>query len=282
MKKYVTCLSTDSYLPGVLILNMSLIDSGCKYPLLALVMDGLEDSTYKALEKAGIEYIIKKPEFKIDQSVLDANIRARAHRERNLGRWNHTFFKVYILDVPCEKIVFLDADVMVMQNIDDLFDRPHFSACWDEDINPPNEGLSGFFASGLMVICPNKDELEKAIQLTNRFKGSNGGDQTIFNRLFPDWKDHPELKLPREYAVLGSSRLVSFSFKNTSFESVKVFHMVGKKLWMDIGEPVREIDTLKYRSTTLERHTFNLFLKKYRLYEEAVSQLIKDKSTTPP
>jgi glycogenin glucosyltransferase len=272
MKKYVTCLSTDSYLPGVLILNQSLIDVGSKYPLLALVVDGLADATYKALEKAGIEYVVKKPEFKIDQATWDMNVDSD-----RFERFNGSYFKIYALDAPCEKIVLLDADIIVMQNIDDLFDMPHFSACWDEDINPPNDGLSGFFCSGIMVICPDKKEFERAVSLANNFKldRPGAGDQHIFNRLFPDWNDHPELKLPREYAVLGNTKLVSFTFKNIPLEKIKIFHMSGNKLWTDIGEPIREIDRLKYRSVTLERHVFNLCLKKYRLYEEKAWQLIK-------
>ena len=50
--------------------------------------------------------------------------------------------------VRYSKIVYLDADLLILENIDDLFHRPELSAV--PDMVPPNK-----FNSGVMVLRPN-------------------------------------------------------------------------------------------------------------------------------
>ena len=62
------------------------------------------------------------------------------------------------------QVVYLDADVLVVKNIDELFDRPGFAAA--PDLMPPDS-----FNSGVMVIEPNATQ--HAILLNNLNKSSN-------------------------------------------------------------------------------------------------------------
>lgn len=51
--------------------------------------------------------------------------------------------------VEYDKIVYLDSDLLILKNVDDLFQRPSLSAA--PDALPPDK-----FNSGVMVLKPNR------------------------------------------------------------------------------------------------------------------------------
>jgi alpha-N-acetylglucosamine transferase len=271
-KTYLTALSTDSFIMGVLVLSESLKSVGAKYPLHCLVTDDLTTVTYKALEKAGVTYTKIKPVYKIDESVKVANI------EQSCKNWTYTFFKLYMLGATAyEKVVYLDADTVIIQNIDELFDKPHLTACKDKELYPPPLWGYDNLNSGVIVVEPNENDMLKAIQLTNEHRGL-GGDQQIFEKLYPDWTSNTELKLPKQFNVFGATYWVDYCFRDVSIRgenAVKVLHFVGLKPWVDIGEKNRWTDVQIALSTrTFERQRYVYCLQKYREYETAVNNFL--------
>jgi glycogenin glucosyltransferase len=263
-KRYLTALSTDSYLIGVLVLNESLKAANAAHPLCCLVTDNLKPSAYKALEKAEIEYIIRRPEFAVTLETAEKNA-AAGHG----GQWENTFFKLYMLGVPFDKIVFLDADAVVLQNIDELFGRPHLSACRDSELLPDEGGLPGF-NSGVMVIAPDKNALAGAVRLVNNFK-EGGGDQAIFRQMYPDWENYSELRLPRRYNVLCCRWWAERCFMDMPLygeNSIRVLHIIDKP-WLDAGEQNRWVDIEIKKNLRIYNgaYKFSLCLKKYKKYE---------------
>ena len=66
------------------------------------------------------------------------------------------------------KCVFLDADIVVLQNIDDLFDREELSAA-------PDAGWPDCFNSGVFVYKPSKETFRKLVAFANQQGASFDG-----------------------------------------------------------------------------------------------------------
>lgn len=131
----------DEYVPGAAVLAKSLRNVGTKYPIWAMVdshvsMDALvflSDGENKLFDR-----IIIVPT--IEHEVI--NMRSKKQNDI-YGRWiSKSFTKWNIFNpdifqsdgVPLEKVFFLDADIMVTENIDNIFDldppAATFSSPW--------------------------------------------------------------------------------------------------------------------------------------------------------
>jgi glycogenin glucosyltransferase len=71
-----------------------------------------------------------------------------------------TFTKLHLWSLEqFSKVVFLDADTLVLKNVDDLFDHDEFSAC-------PDIGWPDCFNSGVFVAQPNKETFQRLISFS--------------------------------------------------------------------------------------------------------------------
>lgn len=77
--------------------------------------------------------------------------------------------------IEFSKAVFMDADTLVMHNIDDLFARPELSAA-------PDVGWPDCFNSGVFVYTPSMQTYQKILAFTLQF-GSFDGKQYQFQNL---------------------------------------------------------------------------------------------------
>lgn len=194
-KTYLTVLSSESYLPGVIILHNSL-QKHCSIGLVVLCCDDLDERIFQILTRLGIEHIV------MHDDVLPDFIKKapREERMRKMGEWERTFFKLRMFELnQFDKIVYLDSDMIVAKNIDELFDFPDMSAVPDAlfyckqttDIN-----------SGTLVFVPKTGFLDciqsELIEQWN-YGGYPFGDQEIISRY---WRNHqiPDSHyLPLEY-----------------------------------------------------------------------------------
>ena len=147
------------------------------------------------------------------------------------------FFRYFIPQfVTEEKALYLDADIIVRDSIEELFlkDFDGFSIAAVED-----EFEKNTFNSGVMLIDVDawrrEGVTEKLLQLTNEFHESSYGDQGILNRLFQNnWK-----KLPQKYNFMVGMDTVARNYGIDSWytESIKVeneakiIHYTGNKPW---------------------------------------------------
>lgn len=80
-----------------------------------------------------------------------------------------------------EKIVFLDADTLVLRPLAHLFELPHpFSAA-------PDQGWPDAFNSGVIVFKPSQETFDGLIETMKRKGTWDGGDQGLLNDYFPNW-----------------------------------------------------------------------------------------------
>ena len=147
------------------------------------------------------------------------------------------FFRYFIPQfVTEEKALYLDADIIVRDSIEELFleDFDGFSIAAVED-----EFEKNTFNSGVMLIdvesWRREGITEKLLQLTNEFHESSYGDQGILNRLFKNnWK-----RLPQKYNFMVGMDTVARNYGIDSWytESLKVeneakiIHYTGNKPW---------------------------------------------------
>ena len=85
-----------------------------------------------------------------------------------------TFSKIHAWRlIHYTKCVFLDADTMIIQNIDELFERDELSAA-------PDIGWPDLFNSGVFVFQPSLDTFAALIE-TAKTEGSYDGETTSFS-----------------------------------------------------------------------------------------------------
>lgn len=235
MKAFVTLLSNESYLKGVIALNRALKEVGSIYPLYCMLSASVKRELVKCLEIEGIPYIFLAQTHFTDNNEL---------KEGNFSHWSNTFDKLQMWGLTqFEKIVFLDSDMLILRNLDSLFDKKPFSAvpagyssCLREDWL--------YLNSGLMVVEPNEKVLQNMLQLApqviREFRERNEfvGDQDVIKRYCTNWKEDKELHLDEGYNLFADYltyyiRKWGYSWNGEKGKPIYVVHFIGKKKpWM--------------------------------------------------
>merc|ERR1712168_1389921 len=113
----------------------------------------------------------------ITVNVLDSN------DETNLALLSRPDLGVTFTKLHCwrltqfTKCVFLDADTLVLHNVDELFDREELSAS-------PDAGWPDCFNSGEFVFRPNLNTYSELVKLAAAEGSFDGGDQGLLNTYF--------------------------------------------------------------------------------------------------
>ncbi|KAH7931120.1 glycosyltransferase family 8 protein [Leucogyrophana mollusca] len=111
---YVTLLTKTSYLPGVLVLDYTLRAVASRYPLLVMVTPSLPQEAKDVLNRKGISMkevsSLQPPEGLHNLSSHDARFTDTWTKLRSFGLAEY------------DRIVLLDADMIVMRNMDELMD----------------------------------------------------------------------------------------------------------------------------------------------------------------
>ncbi|KAL4064940.1 glycosyltransferase family 8 protein [Scleroderma yunnanense] len=111
---YVTLLTKASYLPGVLVLEYTLRSVRSRYPFVVMVTPALERDARDILVRRGIQ-------IKEIQGLKPAeNTHKLAPHD---VRFEETWTKLRAFEMTdFDRVVLLDADMIVMRNMDELFD----------------------------------------------------------------------------------------------------------------------------------------------------------------
>ena len=139
---YVSILTTDSYAFGALALWKSLMDTQPKHPFHLLITPNLSKETMELLETSKMKLIKITP---IKNPILDDPSDRRYYNYSKLNMWSLTQF---------EKIVYLDADMIVLHNIDELFEKKNMSSTNSGGWLPDKKDWKEM-NSGLIVLEPS-------------------------------------------------------------------------------------------------------------------------------
>lgn len=240
-KAYVTILSTDSYLTGVLALFESLKNTQPKInSFVVIINEKISQKTINILHKKGY-IVIEKNAIPIPESIKTANSSA------NKLNWTYTFDKFNLFELnEFSKIVYLDSDMYIAKNIDELFDKPDMSGVIAGKSYPGNESWNEL-NSGIMVIEPKIGIIDKLVNtmiqmstpsINNSPKQNNYnnlqrmGDQEVIEEYY-HWKDNPELELDEKYNIFADYVDYYIDKVGYSKEDLAVIHFIGnKKPWM--------------------------------------------------
>lgn len=217
-KAYVTAFcGGDTYLPGVEVLGKSLQASGSRMPKIAMVTKDITPAARGRLLDEGWELRAVEP---IGNPTKDTLL---------FPRFANVFTKLRAWElVDYDRVVFLDADTLVLQNVDDLFERSKFAAA-------PDFFLPDHFNSGVMVLEPSEDTFARMMVALSASGTYDGGDQGFLNSFYPDWYAMPvEHRLPVGYNM--AHFIYQFlrgheTLKSTLERDAKIVHYMLQKPW---------------------------------------------------
>lgn len=267
MKAFVTALSNDAYLKGCLVLNESLKDVHSKYPLVVLAGEKLSQKSMEILKKNNIEIVFPKNKLTLPEELIEKNAK------ENFDYWTETFLKLSAFDLTqYEKILLLDNDIYVRENIDDVLDLPHMTSvtCLKYTDNFEN------FCTGFIVIEPKENFSNNFLPLINELikKGEHFGDQTVVAMYYPDWEKQKDLHLDVDYHMIFGT--VDFHNKKYGYgkdKPIKSVHFPGKKKpWT---KPIGHLEHYVKYAFRRQWMLFKIFLEYDRLLIKANLSLLK-------
>jgi len=138
-------------------------------------------------------------------------------------RWKPAWIKLgfFSLYDQFSKMVYMDSDVYVARNVDDLFALGEVSA-FTFGQEKRHEGDIGYINSGVCVIVPSSTAAAELLRLVQT-KKFEGGDQKVYKSLFLEEQTAPFMMLAPIY------NLNAELCKHTQF--VRIYHLYHHKPW---------------------------------------------------
>jgi glycogenin glucosyltransferase len=264
MKAYITLLSTMSYLPGVIVLHDSVKRTNSSYPFWVAISSGIPQEVDDQLKNRGMHVIRLAQPIQIPQTFKE-----------NSGHWGNTFDKIHLFGLTdFSKLVYLDSDMIVLKNIDELFEKCHLSAVAAGQLEHPDWTRLN---SGLMVIEPEArlpelmvGVMDRAVKEVGALGSDKIGDQDIINAYYPDWPDRKELHLDEGYNLFFSDLDAYIDrhdyqmpgLQTNNSKDVHIVHFVGpQKPWMKWANARHLLKSIKSKnSCKWERKAFSMYL----------------------
>ena len=261
MKKiFATLLSTPNYLSGVKMLYRSLKYSGnTNHPFVCFCSKDLPQYCIDELTTNGIQCI------HLEHSALDGIPNITDIKNENYTNWIYTFDKLLLWGMSMyEKIIFLDSDMIVLKQIEELFEHPDMSAVQAGRFKYPDWVRLN---SGCIVFSPNMTVLNGLLSTIphaieeRQKKGYEVGDQDVLNYFFRTWPNDIPLHLDECYNCFFTNLP---EYKNYFGKSPKIIHFIGScKPWMYkgfFGEIIYIYRLLRYKRPCLFPYLYAKFL----------------------
>ncbi|XP_059168547.1 glycogenin-1-like [Physella acuta] len=210
---FVTLATNDTYALGCLVLGSSLRNVGTTRQLVVMVTDGVSEGMKEQLRNFFDQTV--------PVNVLDSSDTCNLEL---LGRpdLSVTFTKFHCWRLTqYKKCVFMDADTLVIQNVDDLFDREELSAA-------PDAGWPDCFNSGVFVFVPSDETYRNLLAFAITSGSFDGGDQGLLNLYFRGWATEDIKKhLPFTYNVVSQAFYSYLPAFKQFYSDIKIVHFIG-------------------------------------------------------
>ncbi len=218
MNCYITYLCNDNYLPGIVALVKSLKYHKTKNHILVMVTKDVSSECTKNISNLGV--IVKKVNEIHYQGKRKDLIRDRFGRENNSWMM-FTKFNIW-KETQYDKILYIDADTVVLQNIDSLFETNRMYAFAAVRGGSTSHNYKGIEA-GVLLIKPSMNTYKNLIKAMNSDKYDlSMSDQTLLNDYF---NKHDKI----HYLSSKYNRLQKNQKK--TIEGAYIYHWNGKKPW---------------------------------------------------
>ena len=206
-KAFITYLCNDKFIPGAVALAKSLQHFKVSHEIACMVTDEVTEKGRIELENSGLSLVnIEKIIPQRTDGIKDRYKENSWMMFTKLNLWRLSDY---------DKLVFLDADCIATDNIDEMMDFPDVSAV--KDI-----GYGGVSA-GVLILKPDLDIFNDMMDNIN----NDVYDNTYSDQSFLDWylKDRKMWnEVPIQYNVLQKRIPLQ--------KGVKVYHYNGQKPWI--------------------------------------------------
>lgn len=220
MESFVTLATNTNYVLGALTLAQSLRKVNTTKQLTILITKEVGSQEALVLQLRRVFDHVELVDLLDSQDAANLDLLRRPE----LGV---TFTKLHCWRLTqFAKCVFLDADCLCVQNVDDLFLRDEFSAATDI-------GWPDCFNSGVFVFKPSMDTYRSLLAFAIQTGSFDGGDQGLLNSYFSSWStDESSRRLPFVYNMTTN---VTYSYAPAFKQfraQVKIVHFIGaQKPW---------------------------------------------------
>jgi len=262
---FVSIITSDDYLPGLLVLNKSFVDTNTKYPFLLLITKDISAGTISTLDK-----------YQIPHKTFEMEINNPTNVDQS-HRWFSTYSKLNVFDqTQYDKVVYLDADMLILRNIDELFEHKHMSAVIAGGMLP-GKSLRRHLNSGIFVLEPSRKLFEDMINKMGKIeklesggsinKPRHGSDQNFLNAYYPDWPSKKELHLDHKYNILHyllDEYNKSFAYSiGDGPKPISIIHYASYLKPWDVDEKIKE-ELKGDRNKALELRSILLWQDMYK------------------
>lgn len=230
-RAYVTLVTNADYALGARALLRSLCLSGTMADLVIMHPRDLEPYALAPLAALGARLVAIDP-LPVSDAFKTAHSCTRLHGLAPFTKGEkpsfHTpidnFSKLRLWQLDYEQTLFIDADALVLQNIDRLFDYPEFCAA-------PNvyESLADFHRlnSGVFTARPSYATFAAMLaRLDQPGAFWKRTDQTFLEAFFPDWHGLPVFDNMLQYVWFTMPAL-------WKWDDIRVLHFQYEKPWED-------------------------------------------------
>jgi alpha-N-acetylglucosamine transferase len=216
---YVSVLYHEEFMMGIRVLGSSLKRSQTPHDKYLLVTPNVPVSVVRVLEAEG--WIVRQ---------VQAIANPHGNHRLFLQRLNFVFTKLNIYRLTeYEKVVILDADTMLISNVDELF------ACNDLCAVVRN----GFFNAGVMVIRPSESLYKELTDLYQVLPSYNGGEQGFLNQWFSNFSFCPYFDearlLQRQQDPAKMDALANLDREHLNFKEVERCGRLSTQYNGDVG-----------------------------------------------
>ncbi|KAG7665755.1 GLG2 [[Candida] subhashii] len=218
---YVTLLTGQGYLPGVLTLGKKLKELGTKHKLVILL-----DSSSIPQDSQDLINEVYDEIISIDNDVIVAPL-GKLKEKLDRSELSVTFSKILLWNLTqFEQLVYLDADVLPLQNLDEIFEQ--FEINSNQIAASPDSGWPDIFNSGVFKLRPNTETFNSLVEFSNSEENTfDGADQGLLNEFFANGNNW--IRLPYLFNVTPNYRndyqyLPAF---HRFFNDIRILHYIG-------------------------------------------------------
>ncbi|KAF9929713.1 Glycogenin-1 [Linnemannia zychae] len=265
MEAYITLLTNNNYASGALVLGYSLRASQTTKQLAILITAAVSRHIRERLA-AVYDSIIEIGEI---DSHSTTNLALLGRPELGI-----TLTKIHVFNqTQYSKVVFLDADTLVLKNIDNLFDTAANGSLEDQDRNKrfaasPDAGWPDCFNSGVFVCKPSFKDYTGLIQMASQEGTFDGGDQGLLNSYFSGWSTgDPNNRLPFIYNTTPTASYSYAPAYQQYRDRLAVVHFIGNfKPW----QWLRFADGTVFPRNTSSKDSIELVQQWWNVYDKFV------------
>ncbi|KAG6474156.1 UDP-glucuronate:xylan alpha-glucuronosyltransferase 1-like [Zingiber officinale] len=221
--------SAEVYVCGAIAAARSIRMAGSTRDMVILVDESISDQHRHGLEAAG---------WKVRTIQRIRNPKAEKHA---YNEYNYSKFRLWQL-TEYDKVIFIDADLLVLRNIDFLFGMPEIAATGND---------ATLFNSGVMVVEPSECTFRLLMEHVHEITSYNGGDQGYLNEIFTWWHRVPRhMNFLKHFWEGDTEATKAKKTRLLAAESpgIYVLHYLGLKPWLCFRDYDCNWNSILYRS----------------------------------